>query len=49
MSLKKTECNNSLPSVVIEVGYSRRYWPTVTKIFFSKCRLSASFRCPYYV
>jgi len=41
MSLNKIECNNFLPSVVIEVEDT-----TVTKIYVLKCRLSASFRYP---
>ena len=35
--LKKIECNNYLPSVVIEIGYSRRYWPAITKIWVIPC------------
>jgi len=44
MSLKKIECNNSLPSVVVEVEDT-----TATKIYFLKCRLSASFKHPLYM
>jgi len=39
--IKKIECNNSMPSVVIEVEVT-----IVTKTHFLKCRLSASFRYP---
>jgi len=37
----KNECNNSMPSVVIELEVTK-----VTKIYLLKCRLSASFRYP---
>ena len=40
--IKKIECNYSLPSVVMEVEVT-----AVTKIYFLKRRLSASFTYPY--